>query len=90
MVKSVDILTNTLLINCVGGRIGYKAFFQLEWEIGNTVNLSLNHQNDLRKKGETLRLYHKRLLNFVEFKHDLGVCRLYDITKDIIMIYVSM
>lgn len=37
-----------------------------------------------------MRLYHKRLSNFVEYLHDSGVCRLCDIAEDIIMSYVSM
>lgn len=89
LVKSVDVLTNALLHNSIGGRMRFSNPYPLEGEIGNAAILFIDQQKKLRRKEKSIRPYRKRLSNFIEYLHGMGISYLHEITEEAILDYVT-
>lgn len=89
LVKSVDVLTNAMLRNTIGGRMSYKTPYRIGGEIGNAVEKFLLSLEDLRRSYKTIQSYRKRLSNFVEYLTETDIKHICDITEDTIIGYIS-
>lgn len=89
LVKSVDVLTNALLYNSIGGRMSFSNPYPLEGEIGNAGILFIDHLRELRIKEKSIRPYRKRLSNFLEYLNGKGISCLNEITEEAILDYVT-
>lgn len=90
IIKSVDVLTNVLLNNNLGGRIHLAVQCPLRGEIGETANQYLDHLRSRRiNEKKTLQRYKKSISNFIEYLLENGIDNLASITEEVITKYVE-
>lgn len=90
LIKSVDLLTNVLLNDDIGGRLYCKIQYPLRGKVGDSATQYLD---SLKSRGinekKTLQRYKKKISNFIEYLFEIGIDNLSGITEDAIVKYIE-
>ncbi|WP_374166090.1 tyrosine-type recombinase/integrase [Arcticibacter sp. MXS-1] len=90
LVKSIDVLTNVLLNNNLGGRIHSAVKYPLRGDIGDAANQYLDFLKSRRlNEKRTLQRYKKTMSNFIEYLFGIGIDNLSGITEEAIIRYIE-
>jgi len=90
LIKSIDVLTNVLLNNNLGGRMHCAVQYSLRGDIGEAANQYLDFLRSLRlNEKRTLQYYKKRISNFIEYLFEKGIDNRSEITEEAIVKYIE-
>ncbi|MCM4153602.1 integrase [Arenibacter sp. N53] len=90
LIKSIDVLTNVLLNNNLGGRMHRAVQYPLRGEIGDAANQYLDFLKSRRiDEKKTLQRYKKTMSNFIEYLLGTGIDNLSEITEEAIIKYIE-
>lgn len=89
LIKSVDLLTNVLLNDNIGGRMHCKVQYPLRGEVGDAAIRYFDSLKALRLNNKTLQSYKKRISNFIEYLFEIGIDKLSGISEDAIVRYIE-
>ena len=90
LIKSIDVLTNVLLNNNLGGRMHRAVQYPLRGEIGDAANQYLDFLKSRRiDEQKTLQRYKKTMSNFIEYLLGTGIDNLSEITEEAIIKYIE-
>lgn len=89
LIKSIDVLTNVLKNNTIGGRLHCKVQYPLKGEVGVAANQYFDTLKDRRLNNKTLQDYKKRISNFIEYLFEIETSNLSGITEEAIVKYIE-
>lgn len=89
LIKSIDVLTNVLLGDNLGGRIHCPVRYPLRGDIGDAANKYLDRLKSHRIGEKTLQRYTKTMSNFIEYLSEMGIGSLSGITEEVIIRYIE-
>lgn len=90
LIKSVDLLTNVLLNDNIGGRMHCKVQYPLRGEVGDAANQYFDSLKSRRiNEKKTLQRYKKKISNFIEYLFEIGIDHLSEITEEVIVKYLK-
>src|SRR5699024_8141339 len=88
LIKSVDLLTNVLLNDRIGGRMHCKVQYPLRGEVGDAASQYFDTLKARRLNNKTLQGYKKRISNFIEYLFEIGINKLSEISEEAIVRYI--
>ncbi|MFC3560242.1 winged helix-turn-helix transcriptional regulator [Pedobacter jamesrossensis] len=90
LIKSIELLTNVLLNDNLGGRIHHAVPYPLRGDIGKAANQYLDFLISQRiSEKKTLPRYKKTISNFIEYLFEIGIENLLGITEEAIVKYIE-
>lgn len=90
LIKSIDVLTNVLLNNNLGGRMHRAIEYPLRGEIGDAADQYLDFLKSRRiDEKKTLQRYRKTISNFIEYLSGAGKYNLSGLTEEAIIKYIE-
>lgn len=90
LIKSIEVLTNVLQNNSIGGRFHCKVQYPLRGEVGVAANRYFDSLKARRVNNEkTLQHYKKKISNFIEYLFESGIDNLSGITEEAIVKYIE-
>lgn len=90
LIKSIDVLTNVLLNNNIGGRMHRAVHYPIRGEIGDAANQYLDFLKSRRiNEKKTLQRYKKTMSNFIEYLFEIGIDNPFGITEEAIIKYIE-
>lgn len=90
LIKSIDVLTNVLLNNKLGGRMHLAVQYPLRGDIGDAANQYFDFLKSRRiNEKKTLPHYKKRISNFIEYLFEMGIDNRSGITEEAIVKYIE-
>ncbi|UAY55451.1 site-specific integrase [Arachidicoccus terrestris] len=89
LIKSIDVLSNVLQNNKLGGRMHCLVQYRLRGEIGDAANQYFESLKARCLNSKTLHGYKKRISNFVEYLFEIGIDNVPGITEEAIVKYIE-